>query len=63
MNEDYIARINELQQRIEKIKSADCIMDYDSKTKLIDKIGAMMASMANTESMMMSAGISSDTKI
>lgn len=63
MNEDYIARINELQQRIEKIKSVECIMDYDSKTELIEKIKKMMDSVANTEAMMMSAGITSNTKI
>lgn len=63
MNEDYITRINELQQRIEKIKSVECVMDYDSKTELIEKIKNMMASMANTEAMMMSAGMMLQTRV
>lgn len=59
----YVDRINELQARIVEIKSVECIMDYDSKTELINKIKNMMDSLATTESMMMSAGATSDTEI
>lgn len=59
----YVDRINELQARIVEIKSVECIMDYDSKTEQINKLKNMMDSLATTESMMMSEGITSDTKI
>lgn len=53
----YIDNINEIYQRIQQIKSAECIMDYDTKTEQINNLKRMMDALATTESMKMSAGI------
>lgn len=32
----YIEDVNKINEEIKAIKSADCIMDYDTKTEIID---------------------------
>lgn len=39
---EYIEKVNEIQQKIKVIKSADCIMDYDEKTELINALKVSM---------------------
>ena len=33
----YLERVNQLNEEIKVIKSVECIMDYDTKTEIINK--------------------------
>ncbi|MDD5549343.1 MAG: hypothetical protein PHI79_07095 [Sulfurovaceae bacterium] len=35
---DYLKKVNEFGKKIAKIKSADCILDYDTKTEIIEDL-------------------------
>jgi|WetSurMetagenome_2_1015567.scaffolds.fasta_scaffold223358_2 hypothetical protein len=35
---DYLAKTNEYGKKIAEIKSADCILDYDTKTEIIEDL-------------------------
>ena len=34
--QEYIQAVNKINEEIKAIKSVDCIMDYDSKTEIIN---------------------------
>lgn len=33
---EYLKKVNQINEEIKAIKSADCIMDYDAKTEIIN---------------------------
>jgi len=41
---EYLENVNKINEEIKAIKSADCVMDYDAKTEIINqKMGAIQS--------------------
>jgi hypothetical protein len=54
---NYIKEINEIYQQISDIKSKECIMDYDDKTKLINNLEHKANLVLKTQITLASAGV------
>jgi len=51
---DYIKEINNIYIEIKQIKSSECILDYDSKTEIINIKMKAIASLENINTMIVS---------
>jgi hypothetical protein len=54
---NYLKSVNEIAVKIETIKSAECIMHYDDKTKVINSLLAQVKSLADSINILSTAGI------
>ncbi len=54
----YIEDVNKINEEIKAIKSADCIMDYDAKTEIINRKMKAIEAIDMFFRMNVSAGVS-----
>lgn len=57
----YIEDVNKINEEIKAIKSADCIMDYDAKTEIINHKMKAIESIDMFFRMNVSAGVSMES--
>lgn len=55
--QEYIKSTNKIYEEIRAIKSADCIMDYDTKTEIIDMKKRAIAELDSMTSTLLASGI------
>ena len=53
---NYIEQINKIYMEIKEIKSAECVMDYDAKTEVIQIKMKAIANLENINTMLASGG-------
>lgn len=54
---EYLQNINRINEEIKAIKSADCIMDYDAKTEIIDMKKRLIAKLTCLHNTIVASGI------
>ena len=59
--DEYLQNVNRINEEIKAIKSADCIMDYDAKTEIINHKMKAIESIDMFFRMNVSAGISMES--
>lgn len=54
---EYLQNVNKISEEIKAIKSADCIMDYDTKTEIIDMKKRVIAELTCLHNTIVASGI------
>jgi len=54
---EYIQKVNQINEEIKAIKSADCIMDYDTKTEIINFKKSIIAELSSLHNNVLASGI------
>ena len=54
---EFLEKINKAYQEIKEIKSEECIMDYDSKTEIINARMRAIELLTSTTALAMSGGV------
>ena len=55
--DEYLQNVNRINEEIKAIKSADCIMDYDTKTEIIDMKKRAIAELTSLNNAVLASGI------
>lgn len=57
---EYLQNVNKISEEIKAIKSADCIMDYDTKTEIIDMKKRAIAELTSLHNTIVASGMELD---
>ena len=61
--DEYLQNVNRINEEIKAIKSADCIIDYDAKTQIIDMKKRAIAGLTSLHNTIITSGMELDFSI